>query len=134
MTLRYILLAFFSCCLVVKTNGQNLLNIKGTIHKKSSPDRVAQVLVSNLRTKAIITADDLGGFHISAAPGDTLLFKKAEYAPQIFVVTNLNDVIIYLQPVVLLKEVNIREETKKQEINRSIDIRCAIIRNVSAVG
>jgi len=121
MTPRYILLAFFSCCLIVKANGQDLLNIKGTIHKKSSPDRVAEVIVSNLRTKAIMTADDLGGFYISAAPGDTLLFKKAAYAPQIFVVTGPNDVIIYLQPAILLKEVNIQEESKKHEINDAIN-------------
>jgi hypothetical protein len=116
MTPRYILLTFFFGSLIVKASGQDLLNIKGTIHKKSSPDRVAEVVVSNLRTKAIMTADDLGDFHISAAPGDTLLFKKAEYAPQIFVVTSPNDIIIYLQPAVLLKEVNIHEETKKQEV------------------
>lgn len=120
MYLRSVLISFVCCCLILKVTGQ-VINVKGTIHKKSSPERVAEVIITNLHSKLAAFSDDRGGFHIPALMGDTLLFKKDAYAAQTFVVTGWSDAIIYLQPIVLLKEVNIVEESKTHEINDAIN-------------
>lgn len=117
MHIRYILLIAFCYCFLFKATGQELYTINGIITKKSSPDRVAQVVVTNLRTKSIMMGDELGSFHTQAAIGDTLLFKKTDYASQIFVISSQADIVIRLQPVILLNQVNIKEETKRQEIS-----------------
>jgi hypothetical protein len=117
MHIRYILFIAFCYCFIFKATGQELYTINGIIYKKSSPDRVAQVVATNLRTKSIMMADELGSFHIGAAIGDTLLFKKTDYASQIFVISSSADILIRLQPIILLNQVNIKEETKRQEIS-----------------
>lgn len=117
MRSRYILLILFCYCLVFKANAQEMFPVNGVVYKKSSPDRVPKASITNLRTKSLMMTDDRGTFHILALTGDTLIFKKFDYTTQFFVITSTLDINIYLQPIVLLDEVNIKEQTKKQEIN-----------------
>jgi len=120
MRFRYILLTIFFYCLVFKASGQEMFPVNGVVYKKSSPDRVPQASITNLRTKSLMMTDERGTFHILALTGDTLLFKKFDYATQFFVITSTLDINIYLQPVIALNEVTIKEQTKKQEINESM--------------
>ena len=63
-------------------------------------------------------SDELGGFSIKAAVGDTLAdHQKRLYAQKIAVVNNSDDHAVYLQPVVELNQVTIKGQTKKQELN-----------------
>jgi len=121
MNTRHVILVAFLCCLMFKASGQQTFAFSGTIYKKSSPDRLAQALITNLRTNTIMMSDELGGFTIPSAIGDTLFIKKAEYLGQICVVTSQLDINIYLQPVVMLKEVEIKEVSRKQEIKDAMD-------------
>ena len=105
-------------CLALKASAQrDEFIIRGVISKKLSTERVAQVLVTNLRNRNIILSDDVGWFTIKAAVGDTLLFAKFEYTDQKIVVTSKNDLPVYMQPVIKLAEVKIAGESKKQELN-----------------
>ncbi len=116
MYFRYTLLLLFCYCFALKVAAQSF-TIRGTVHKKGSPDRVAQVLVTNLSSKDIRMSDDFGVFQIQAKTGDTLKFQKIDYASLIFVAYGASDISIYLQPIILLNEVSIKGQTKKQEVN-----------------
>ena len=110
------LLILICLCLSVTASAQEF-TLKGVISKKNTPQRVAQVSVKNLNTKAIILSDDLGWFTIKASVGDTLTFSKEDYTPQKVAVLNQSDMPIYLQPMIVLSEVKIAGQSKKQEIN-----------------
>ena len=62
-------------------------------------------------------SDELGGFNIPASKGDTLLFKKTGYTEQKQVVTGPNDIVVYMQPIIVLQQVNIQGQSTKQELN-----------------
>jgi len=116
MYLRNIFFLILYSCFTITAAAQQFA-VKGIVYKKNSPDRVAQVLVTNLKTNATRISDDLGRFEVQAATGDTLVFKKIDYAAEYYVVYGTLDVNIYLQPNILLDQVNIKEQTKKQEID-----------------
>lgn len=97
--------------------GQQILNVKGIIFKKSTPDRISQALVKDIKNQNLMMSDELGGFSIKASVGDTLLIFKTGYTPQKMTVFNNGDIIVYLQPVVELNQVTIKGQSKKQELN-----------------
>src|SRR6201996_7976317 len=92
-------------------------NVKGIIFKKSSSDRISQALVNNLHTKVLMMSDELGGFTIKASIGDTLLISKNSFTPQKVIVTNKEDIAVFLQPIIELNQVTIKDQSKKQELN-----------------
>jgi hypothetical protein len=109
-------------CLTLKVTAQKLFTLDGTIYRKSTSERVSQVSITNLNTKVIMLGDELGGFHIEAGIGDTLLFKKAEYASQTVLVSSSYAINVYLQPVIALKEVSIMGgESTKQQLNDAMN-------------
>jgi hypothetical protein len=117
MYFRYLIFTLLLYCLFPKANAQQVFTVSGTVFKKSSPTRVPQVQVINQRTKDLATADEFGVFHIHTLVGDTLFFKKIDYATQLFVITSTLDINVYLQPIIMLQEVTIKEQTKKQEMD-----------------
>jgi hypothetical protein len=117
MRLHYkiFLSSFILCCLQNFANAQQVL--KGVIFKKDASERISQALITDLKSQVVMMSDELGGFGIKAAPGDTLLVTKNMFTPQKIVVINADDLAIYMQPVRELKEVTIKDQTKKQELN-----------------
>lgn len=105
------------CCLVLSANGQSLHNIGGFVCTKGTSVRIAQVQVTNQRTKDANITDDQGTFLIKAAIGDTLIFTKYDYTTLKFPVINLQDMVIFIQQIQMLDNVTIKGETKKQEIS-----------------
>jgi hypothetical protein len=105
------------CCIHSFAHAQQVLNIRGIIFKKSSQDRLAQALVTNQKSQVLMMSDELGGFSIKASVGDSLLITKIGYTPQKIVILNNSDIVIYMQPVVELNQVTIKEQSKKQELN-----------------
>jgi len=101
--------------------AQQLLTVKGIIFKKSTPDRISQAVVTDLRTQALMMSDELGGFSIKASIGDTLEISKSGYTPQKIAIVNSNDLVIYLQPVIQLNQVTIKGQTKQQELNEVME-------------
>jgi len=121
MRFGYIILSFCLGCLFFEASGQAVFTLKGTIYKKSTPEKISGVIVTNLRTKSQSTSDNWGVFNIPALVGDTLLFKKSDYASQTYVINSSFDINIYLPPMVLLNEVTVKEQTKKQEIKETMN-------------
>ncbi|MEO6850926.1 MAG: hypothetical protein ABI203_04330 [Mucilaginibacter sp.] len=97
--------------------GQQVLTVKGVVFKKNSSERLAKVLITNLNSHAVMISNDLGVFTIKGVIGDTLLVSKFEYAPQKRIVINADDLPVYMQPVIELNGVTIKDQTKKQELN-----------------
>ncbi len=107
-------------CFALSASAQQLLTVDGVIFKKNTPDIISRVSVTNLNRKITVTSDDLGSFHIRAALDDTLLFRKDDYTAQTYLVKNFNPS-IYLQPVIHLNEVAIKDQSRKQELNDVLD-------------
>jgi len=97
--------------------SQQEMSINGIFYRQSTADRIAQATVTDTRNQVIMMSDELGGFTIKAAKGDTLIFNKNGYTPKKQVVTGAGDLIIYMQPIVVLPQVNIKEKSTKQELN-----------------
>jgi len=119
MTLRKLLLSILFSCLVFGAAAQQLkeFTVRGTVFKKNSPQRLGLVKVTNLRTGAVVNNNDFGDFAIPVRTYDTLTFTKVDYASQQYVVTSNFDINIYLQPVIMLQTVTIKEESKRAEIS-----------------
>lgn len=101
--------------------AQQVFTVTGVIFKKNTPITIAQATVTNITRKITAEADELGGFHILAAMGDTLLFTKSEYMAQTALVQTRIDLSIYMQPVIQLNEVTIKDVSKQQELNNVLD-------------
>src|SRR3569833_3849342 len=105
------------CLLHGLGHAQQEMTIKGKIFKKSTPDRISQAVVTDLKTQTAMMSDELGGYGIKASIGDTLEITKTGYTPQRITVLNNNDLVVYLQPVIELNQVTIKSQTKQQELS-----------------
>ncbi len=105
------------CLLSGLSYAQRALTVKGIIFKKSTPDRISQAVVTDLRTQTVMMSDELGGFGIKTSIGDTLEITKTGYTPQRIAITNNDDLVVYLQPVVELNQVTIKSQSKQQELS-----------------
>jgi hypothetical protein len=105
-------------CLGTSALAQNKeLNERGIIFKKNSSTRLPGVLVTNMATKVSVTNDQLGTFEIKCAIGDTLSFSCPGMTDQKEAVTSDVSMFIYMQPNILLMQVDIKDMSKKQELN-----------------
>jgi hypothetical protein len=105
------------CAFCFTAKAQLVHTIAGFVCTKGTSVRVAQVKVLNKRTSAFMITDDLGGFTIKAAIGDTIEFSKDQFTTAKTPVIALTDMVIFLTPVVMLNEVSIKGQTKQQELN-----------------
>jgi hypothetical protein len=109
----------FTLCLFAALDaaGQQALTIRGVVSKKLSGERIPQVVVHNLRSRALMMTDELGWFTMKASVGDTLLFTKEDFTDQKIVVLNGSDMPVSMQPMIKLSTVTVQGQTKKQELN-----------------
>ena len=121
MYFRYTFLLLFSCCFTLCAHAQQLFTIGGSVYKKNYTDKIAQVQVTNISKKLNTLTDNFGVFHIQVAKGDTLLFKKPDFTPEYFVISGSYDINVYMQPVYVLNEVTVKEQSKKQELNDALN-------------
>jgi len=101
--------------------AQQEFTVNGVLYRKSSGDRIAQATVTNMRNQVIMMSDELGGFKIKAAKGDTLVVNRIGYTPQTEVVTGPADMLIYMQPIITLNQVTIKDKSTQQELNDVIN-------------
>ncbi|MGI4729591.1 MAG: hypothetical protein ACRYGB_13535 [Janthinobacterium lividum] len=97
--------------------------IQGIIFDQSTKERIARVLVSNLRTKANIYNNLKGEFNIAVRLNDLLIFSKTGYFNDTVKITALQTLPVYLKrSSIVLQEVTIRDSTlsaqKKLEANK----------------
>jgi hypothetical protein len=115
MRTRFTLQLLVCFCFVLNASAQEF-TLKGVTSKKNTPERLGQVMIKNLKTNAVIMSDDLGWFSIKVSVGDTLSFSKEKYTPQKIEVLNNSDMPVYMQPQIVLSEVKITGQTKRQEV------------------
>ncbi|MBB6111405.1 hypothetical protein SAMN05421821_11226 [Mucilaginibacter lappiensis] len=92
---------------------------KGLILKSGTAARLGDVQVLNKRSHVALRSNTVGTFGIVALPGDTLQFSSANYLTGELVVTDFADKLIYLQPVIELAEVVIRENSLVKELRET---------------
>jgi hypothetical protein len=101
----------------VVVSAQDDFQLKGVVMVKGSTTRVALAEISNKRTRYTVGSNDLGIFQIKAAVGDTLLVIKRSFSDVEQVVLSDRDMIIYLDMGNTLNQVNIRGQSKRQELD-----------------
>ena len=116
MNLKYIIVAVFLCLPVFCFSQQKEISINVIIYRQNTSERIAQAVITDMKNQVIMMSDELGGFTIKTAIGDTLLFNKTGYAPLKQVVTSPADIVVYMQPIVVLQGVTIKSESSKQEL------------------
>jgi len=84
--------------------------------KAGTAIRLGNIKIVNKRSRLTTISNTIGVFNIAALAGDTLHFESDSYLSADWVVTDLTDKIIYLQPVIQLAEVVIKENSLITEI------------------
>jgi hypothetical protein len=115
MDLRKLLfiIPLFIACMAA---AQQEFTVNGVLYKASTSERVSQAVITDLKSNVVMMSDELGGFNIKVAKGDTLLISKNGFTPQKTVITGTGDLLIYLTPIKQLAEVTIKEKSEKQEM------------------
>lgn len=122
MRYQFFLIAVLGLGFFTRVNAQETFMVRGVVSKSAaSIERVAQVYITNLRSRENAMSDDLGWFSIKAAIGDTLLFSKLNFTDQKVVITSKSDLPVYMQAVIQLDQVTIKGQTKKQELNEVME-------------
>lgn len=98
-------------------SAQEDFRLNGVIMVKGSTTRVALAEITNKRTKYTVGSNDLGIFQVKAQVGDTLLIIKRGFSDVEQTVLSDRDMIIYLDMGNTLNQVNIRGQSKKQELD-----------------
>jgi hypothetical protein len=117
MTIRKIILFYiFSLAALNGTYAQNTKLQQGLLYKIGTNIRLGSIQVLNKRSLAKARSSILGVFNILAIPGDTLRFSNDNFQSSNFVVTDFADQIIFLEPVIQLNEVVVKEHSLKNDI------------------
>ncbi|MDN3550336.1 hypothetical protein [Mucilaginibacter aquaedulcis] len=120
MKLKPAILTYIICiAIVVVASAQQPHVQQGLVLKNASAMRLGSVSVINKHSGIKVRSNTIGVFSIAAIPGDTLQFTDPNYLSTEFVVTDLSDKIIYLQPLIELAEVVVKGNTLLQEIRET---------------
>lgn len=84
--------------------------------KQGTNIRLGSIQVTNKRSSIKIKSSIYGEFQITANSGDTLLFSSPGFLSTIMIVTDLQDKIIYMQPVIELSEVNVKANSVRKDL------------------
>lgn len=114
--------AFVFTFLLISTTvvfAQQEFQLNGVIKVRGASTRVVLAEITNKRSQYTVGSNDLGLFRIKAIVGDTLLIVKREFTDLEVVVVSNKDMIVNLTPEMgnMLNEVNIKGQTRKQELN-----------------
>jgi hypothetical protein len=113
---KIILFCIFSFAALNGANAQNAKSQQGLLYKTGTNIRLGSIQVLNKRSLAKERSSILGVFNILALPGDTLRFSSDNFQSSYFVVTDFVDQIIFLEPVIQLNEVVVKEHSLKNDI------------------
>ncbi|MDN5284710.1 MAG: hypothetical protein JWR38_984 [Mucilaginibacter sp.] len=92
---------------------------QGLLLKGGTATRLENVDILNKRSRITIKSNTIGVFSITALPGDTLQFEIANYLTTNFIVTDFADKIVYMQPVIELAEVVIKENSLIKDLRET---------------
>jgi hypothetical protein len=118
MTFRKIALFFLFCLIAFSEAAAQSVKVQqGLLIKGGTAIRLGGIQVLNKRNLARVRSNTLGVFNILALAGDTLELSGNNFQISKFVVTDFADKIMYLQPVIELSEVVIKENSIKQDFD-----------------
>jgi hypothetical protein len=114
----FLFLIFFSFNALL---AQEIFSVKGIIFQQENKQRVTDVKILNLRSDINTLSDEWGNFTIDCSVGDTLIFKKDSFQELIKIISAKQNLVIYLQQGVLLKEIVVKEQSKASEQKEIMD-------------
>lgn len=114
--MKLFFLTFLIACFSMHASAQQTI-IKGAVFEKGSQNRVSNAKISNSARQRSAQTDGLGVFTIEAGIGDTIKVSKDGYTEQTIIVSSLKDILIQLAKPILLSEVRVTGQTKKQELD-----------------
>ena len=91
--------------------------VRGIIYKKGMLEKVAQANITNLNTGVASKSNFYGEFIMQAAIGDSIIVEKQGYTPFKQTIASFSPLYITLSPPIILNQVNITGQTKRQELN-----------------
>jgi hypothetical protein len=115
--LCFFLLFVCHCLVPARLLAQNQILVEGVVFERGSSSRIASAQIINRQTGYGVTTSTLGLFQIRASIGDTLLVVKPGYSDAEVVIKDEKDVLIHLAGSTALREVVIRGQSKKQELD-----------------
>lgn len=116
MIIRKIILCYTAFAIALAAAAQNPHVQQGLLLKAGTNIRLGDIAVLNKRSMARTISSTLGVFSIPAVPGDTLVFENYNFQPTDFVVSDLSDKLIYMEPVIQLNEVTVKEYSLMSDI------------------
>jgi hypothetical protein len=91
--------------------------VSGVVMERGTTNRLSTAQVFNRRTNAVVSTSSFGLFEVGGQAGDTLVIFAPEFTDQELVVSNTSKLVVYLvRSSTQLKEVNIRGQSKKQDM------------------
>lgn len=126
MTNRKIISLFFCClfCFAIPNilEAQEVVEINGVVLEKGTSIRIAQVNVRNMRTKKVVSTDNMGLFRITVQVGDTLIFTKIGYQSHQTEIKTFSDILIDMEAsTIRLADVNIKGKSREEELREGIE-------------
>ena len=91
--------------------------LRGVVKERGTNNRIQFAQVTNKRNGFTVSTSDLGLFQIRAIVGDSLVVIKSEFSDEEVGVFTTADISVYLSRGTTLREVNIKGQTKRQELN-----------------
>lgn len=92
---------------------------QGLLLKTGTNIRLGSIQVLNKHNHARIRTNTAGVFSITALSGDTLEFSGEGFENNTFLVTDLTDKVIYLNPIRQLPEVQVKEYSLKYDLTEA---------------
>jgi hypothetical protein len=97
--------------------GQQVEAVRGIVFKKGMLEKIAGANITNLKTNVTTSSNLYGEFNAKVSVGDTLLIVKEGYTPFKQAISNFSTLYISLLPSIALNEVQVKGQTKKQELS-----------------
>jgi len=116
-TKKLFLIGFLLVIWASLSRAQTMHEQQGMVFKAGTNLRLSGARIVNRRTLATAQSDLYGGFSIPASVNDTLAVTCDGYTSTQFVITDLLDKVLFLQPVYSLPEVVIKENTVLADLN-----------------
>lgn len=117
----FVLTTLMLCCFF-QSYAQSIKGQQGAILKAGSNLRISGANIKNQRSNFSVVSNELGIFTILSSAGDTLEVSAMGYMTKYIVVSNFQDVILYLQEITQLDEVVVNGKSLEADLN---DIRNA---------
>lgn len=99
------------------SHAQQTELVRGIIFKKGMLEKISGASITNLRTLVTTKSNFYGEFISQAAIGDTLMVEKEGFTVFKQAITSYSPLYITMLPNIVLDQVTIQGQTKKQELS-----------------